>query len=101
MNGDFFSSLVFATVAHSALYQLGSVLGEGRSPRKPSGRSAVSDNGETTKELQEVRLWGMEKAKNHHVRHGAEEGRIVTSALERAVSRVRLFLFSAPRSLPP
>ena len=27
--------------------------------------------------------------------HGAEEGRIITSALERAVSRERLFLFTS------
>ena len=34
---------------------------------------------------------------------GAEEGEeeFITSVLERAVSRERLFLFSAPRSLPP
>ena len=37
----------------------------------------------------------MAKTKELKKRYGAEEGRIVTSVLERAVSRERLFLFSA------
>ena len=32
---------------------------------------------------------------------GRRRRRIITSVLEKAVSRERLFLFSAPRSLPP
>jgi len=35
------------------------------------------------------------KTKELKKRYGAEEGRIITSVLERAVSRERLFLFSA------
>ena len=37
----------------------------------------------------------MAKTKELKKRDGAEEGRIITSVLERAVSRERLFLFSA------
>ena len=37
----------------------------------------------------------MAKTKELKKRYGAEEGRIITSVLERAVSRERLFLFSA------
>jgi len=35
------------------------------------------------------------KTKELKKRYGAESGRIITSVLERAVSRERLFLFSA------
>ena len=38
----------------------------------------------------------MAKTKELKKRYGAEEGRIVTSVLERAVSRERLFLFNLP-----
>ena len=37
----------------------------------------------------------MAKTKELKKRYGAEEGRLITSVLERAVSRERLFLFSA------
>ena len=37
----------------------------------------------------------MAKTKELRKRYGAEEGRIITSVLERSVSRERLFLFSA------
>ena len=46
-----------------------------------------------------AKLWSavatVAKTKELKKRYGAEEGRIITSVLERAVSRERLFLFSA------